>query len=45
MKKIPADAFDHYFSLGPGRSYQQVRTGNRVVQVGLGMAGSGARFA
>ena len=24
MKKIPADAFDHYFSLGPGRSYQQV---------------------
>ncbi len=24
MKKIPTDAFDHYFSLGPGRSYQQV---------------------
>ena len=24
MKKIPADAFDYYFSLGPGRSYQQV---------------------
>ncbi len=23
MKKIPADAFDHYFSLGPGRSYQR----------------------
>ena len=24
MKKIPSDAFDYYFSLGPGRSYQQV---------------------
>ena len=24
MKKIATDAFDHYFSLGPGRSYQQV---------------------
>jgi hypothetical protein len=24
MKKIPHDAFDHYFALGPGRSYQAV---------------------
>ena len=24
MKKIPTDAFDFYFSLGPGRSYQSV---------------------
>ena len=24
LKKIPADAFEHYFVLGPGRSYQQV---------------------
>lgn len=24
MKKIPADAFDFYFSLGPSRSYQAV---------------------
>ena len=24
MRKIPSDAFDHYFSLGPGRSYQAV---------------------
>ena len=24
MRKIPTDAFDHYFSLGPGRSYQAV---------------------
>ena len=24
MAKIPADAFDHYFALGPGRSYQAV---------------------
>ena len=24
MKKIPTDAFNHYFSLGPGRSYQAV---------------------
>ena len=24
MKKIPTDAFDFYFSLGPGRSYQAV---------------------
>ncbi len=24
MKKIPTDAFDHYFSLGPSRSYRAV---------------------
>jgi len=24
MKKIPSDAFDYYFSMGPGRSYQAV---------------------
>ncbi len=24
MKKIPPEAFDHYFSLGPPRSYQAV---------------------
>ncbi len=24
MKKIPPEAFDFYFSLGPGRSYQTV---------------------
>ena len=23
-RKIPTDAFDHYFSMGPGRSYQAV---------------------
>jgi hypothetical protein len=33
MKKIPSDAFDFYFSLGPARSYQAVVTASRATSV------------
>ncbi|HEV8455441.1 MAG TPA: hypothetical protein VGQ24_11135 [Gemmatimonadales bacterium] len=32
MKKIPADAFDFYFSLGPSRSYQAVADRYKVTK-------------